>query len=102
VKLALFFTGDELVMPGDSVAARAHLHNSNRFTLNGMAKLFGCEVTDYGSSPDRLDATREVLRRAAAENDLDRDFGRRVRRRRSIFTSLTVEAEGRCSCGRSR
>jgi molybdopterin molybdotransferase len=69
VKLALFFTGDELVMPGDPLPP-GRIYNSNRFTLNGMAKLFGCEVRDYGIVPDRLDATREVLRRAAAENDI--------------------------------
>jgi molybdopterin molybdotransferase len=69
VRLALFFTGDELVMPGDPLPP-GRIYNSNRFTLNGMAKLFGCEVRDYGIVPDKLDATREVLRRAAAENDL--------------------------------
>ncbi|MSP96257.1 MAG: molybdopterin molybdenumtransferase MoeA [Betaproteobacteria bacterium] len=69
VRLALFFTGDELVMPGDPLPP-GRIYNSNRFTLNGMAKLFGCEVRDYGIVPDRLDATREVLRRAAAENDI--------------------------------
>ncbi len=69
VKLALFFTGDELVMPGDPLPP-GRIYNSNRFTLNGMAKHFGCEVRDYGIVPDRLDATREVLRRAAADNDL--------------------------------
>ena len=69
VRMALFFTGDELVMPGDPLPP-GRIYNSNRFTLNGMAKLFGCEVRDYGIVPDRLDATREVLRRAAAENDI--------------------------------
>ena len=69
VRLALFFTGDELVMPGDPLPP-GRIYNSNRFTLNGMAKLFGCEVRDYGIVPDKLDATREMLRRAAAENDL--------------------------------
>jgi molybdopterin molybdotransferase len=69
VKMALFFTGDELVMPGDPLPP-GRIYNSNRFTLNGMAKLFGCEVRDYGIVPDRLDATREVLRRAAVDNDI--------------------------------
>lgn len=69
VRLALFFTGDELVMPGDPLPP-GRIYNSNRFTLNGLAKLFGCEVRDYGIVPDKLEATREVLRRAAAENDL--------------------------------
>ena len=69
LRLGLFFTGDELVMPGDPLPP-GRIYNSNRFTLNGLAAAFGCEVRDYGIVPDRLDATREVLRRAADENDL--------------------------------
>jgi molybdopterin molybdotransferase len=69
LRLGLFFTGDELVMPGDPLAP-GRIYNSNRFTLNGLAAAFGCEVRDYGIVPDRLDRTREVLRKAAAENDL--------------------------------
>ena len=69
VRLGLFFTGDELVMPGDPLAP-GRIYNSNRFTLNGLAAAFNCEVRDYGIVPDRLDATREVLRRAAVENDI--------------------------------
>jgi molybdopterin molybdotransferase len=69
VRLGLFFTGDELVMPGDPLPP-GRIYNSNRFTLNGLAAAFGCEVRDYGIVPDKLDATREVLRRAASENDL--------------------------------
>ncbi len=69
VRLGLFFTGDELVMPGDPLPP-GRIYNSNRFTLNGLAAAFGCEVRDYGIVPDRLEATREVLRHAAAENDI--------------------------------
>lgn len=69
VRLALFFTGDELVMPGEPLAP-GRIYNSNRFTLRGLAQVYGCEVRDYGIVPDRLDATREVLRRAASENDV--------------------------------
>jgi molybdopterin molybdotransferase len=69
VRLGLFFTGDELVMPGDPLAP-GRIYNSNRFTLNGLASAFGCEVRDYGIVPDKLDATRAVLRRAAGENDI--------------------------------
>jgi molybdopterin molybdotransferase len=69
VRLGLFFTGDELVMPGDPLPP-GRIYNSNRFTLNGLAGAFGCEVRDYGIVPDRLEATREVLRRAADENDI--------------------------------
>ena len=69
VRLALFFTGDELVMPGDPLPP-GRIYNSNRFTLNGLAQVYGCDIRDYGIVPDNLAATREVLRRAAAENDL--------------------------------
>jgi len=69
VRLGLFFTGDELVMPGDPLPP-GRIYNSNRFTLNGLASAFGCEVRDYGIVPDKLDATREALRRAASENDI--------------------------------
>lgn len=69
VRLGLFFTGDELVMPGEPLAP-GRIYNSNRFTLNGLAAAFDCEVRDYGIVPDSLGKTREVLRRAAAENDV--------------------------------
>jgi len=69
VRLGLFFTGDELVMPGDPLPP-GRIYNSNRFMLNGLARIFGCEVHDFGIVPDSLAATREVLRRAAAECDL--------------------------------
>ncbi len=69
VRLALFFTGDELVMPGEPLPP-GRIYNSNRFTLRGLAHVYGCEVRDYGIVPDQLEATREVLRRAASENDV--------------------------------
>jgi len=69
MRLGLFFTGDELVMPGEPLLP-GRIYNSNRFTLNGLANAFGCVVRDYGIVPDRLDKTREVLRKACAENDL--------------------------------
>ncbi len=69
LRLGLFFTGDELVMPGEPLPP-GRIYNSNRFTLNGLAAAFGCEVRDYGIVPDNLDKTREVLRKAAAENDV--------------------------------
>ncbi|HXZ55157.1 MAG TPA: gephyrin-like molybdotransferase Glp [Burkholderiales bacterium] len=68
LRLGLFFTGDELVMPGDPLPL-GRIYNSNRFTLTGLARAFDCEVRDYGIVPDSLEATRAVLRRAAAECD---------------------------------
>jgi molybdopterin molybdotransferase len=68
-RVALFSTGDELVMPGEPLPPGA-IYNSNRYTLRGLLQVAGCEVEDLGIVPDRLDATREALRHAARRNDL--------------------------------
>ena len=68
-RVALFSTGDELVMPGEPLKPGA-IYNSNRFTLRALLQGLGCEVSDLGIVPDRLDATREALRRAAQGHDL--------------------------------
>ena len=68
-RVAILCTGDELAMPGEPLKPGA-LYNSNRFTLRALAEAAGCAVTDLGNVPDRLDATREALRRAAAGHDL--------------------------------
>ena len=69
VRVAVFFTGDELAMPGEPLAPGA-IYNSNRFTLRGLLENLGCEISDYGIVPDSLQATRDTLRAAAAEHDL--------------------------------
>ncbi len=72
-KVALFSTGDELVMPGEVPTAQMKpgaIYNSNRFFLAALLRRLGCEVTDYGIVPDRLQATREALDRAAQAHDL--------------------------------
>ena len=72
-RVALFSTGDELVMPGD-VAPQdmkpGAIYNSNRFFLRALLLRLGCVVTDFGIVPDRLDATLQALRAAAHEHDL--------------------------------
>jgi molybdopterin molybdotransferase len=72
-RVALFSTGDELVMPGD-VAPEAMLagaiYNSNRFFLRAMLQRLGCEVTDLGIVPDNREATIAALRDAALQHDL--------------------------------
>jgi molybdopterin molybdotransferase len=68
-RVALLATGDELMMPGEPLRPGA-IYNSSRYTLRGLTQAAGCEVTDLGTVPDRLDATRAALREAAALNDL--------------------------------
>lgn len=69
LKVATFFTGDELVEPGGKLG-QGQIYNSNRFTLNGLLQTAGCEVADFGIVPDTLEATLDVLKRAAADADL--------------------------------
>lgn len=69
VRVAVFFTGDELAMPGEPLEPGA-IYNSNRFTLRGLLENFGCEFTDFGIVPDSLEATRATLREAARGHDL--------------------------------
>jgi molybdopterin molybdotransferase len=69
VKVACFFTGDELAMPGE-VLKPGSIYNSNRFTLVNMLRELGCEVTDFGIVADSLEATRATLRAAAMDHDL--------------------------------
>ncbi|WP_457333975.1 molybdopterin molybdotransferase MoeA [Rhizobacter sp. P5_C2] len=68
-RVALFSTGDELVMPGEPLRPGA-IYNSNRYTLRALIQALGGEVTDLGIVPDRLDATRDALMRAAQGHDL--------------------------------
>jgi molybdopterin molybdotransferase len=72
-RVALFSTGNELIMPG-SVAPQdmppGSIYNSNRFFLHHLLKRLGCEVTDLGIVPDDLDATVHALRAAAQGHDV--------------------------------
>ena len=72
-KVALFSTGDELVMPGDVAPQHMRpgaIYNSNRFFLRALLQRLGCEVTDLGIVPDRFEATVDALRSAARHHDL--------------------------------
>ncbi len=69
VRVGVFFTGDELVQPGEPLPPGA-IYNSNRYALRALLEGVGCEVRDLGTVPDTLAATRDALRRAAADNDL--------------------------------
>jgi len=69
LKVAIFFTGSELVMPGEPLPP-GHIYNSNRYVMRGFLQGLGVEVIDLGIVRDTSLATREALRRAAAEADL--------------------------------
>jgi molybdopterin molybdotransferase len=72
-RVALFSTGDELVMPGDvppQDMKPGAIYNSNRFFLRVLLQRLGCEVSDLGIVPDRRDLTLAALRTAADHHDL--------------------------------
>jgi len=72
-RVALFSTGDELVMPGTvapSDMPAGAIYNSNRFFLAALLRRMGCVVTDLGIVPDRLQATVSALQAAAQSHDL--------------------------------
>ena len=96
-RVALFSTGDELVMPGEVTPDQMKpgaIYNSNRYTLCAMIQALGCECTDLGIVPDRLDATREALRHAAQQHDLIVTSGG-VSVGEEDHIKPAVEAEGR-------
>lgn len=72
-RVALFSTGDELVMPGAIAPQQMRpgaIYNSNRFFLRALLKRLGCEVSDYGIVPDQRAATEQALRDASRSHDL--------------------------------
>ncbi|QWD86536.1 molybdopterin molybdotransferase MoeA [Polynucleobacter paludilacus] len=69
VRVATFFTGDELALPGEPLKPGG-IYNSNRDTLLACLRSLGCDAMDLGIIPDRLDATREALRKASKDHDL--------------------------------
>lgn len=93
LRVAVFFTGDELTMPGETLRAGS-IYNSNRFVLRSLLENLGCEMTDYGIVPDNLAATRAILRDAARGNDLIITSGG-VSVGEEDHVKPAVEAEGR-------
>src|SRR6476661_3822246 len=72
-KVAMFSTGDELVMPGTIAPEQMRtgaIYNSNRFFLRQLLVRCGCEVSDLGIVPDQREATVAALRSAASAHDL--------------------------------
>ncbi len=69
LKVATFFTGDEIVTPGQPLKA-GQIYNSNRYTLRGLLQSMNCEVIDLGIVPDTLEDTVKVLKQAAASAEL--------------------------------
>ncbi|WP_240315089.1 molybdopterin molybdotransferase MoeA [Chromobacterium haemolyticum] len=92
LRVAVFFTGDELVEPGRPLAA-GQIYNSNRYWLAPALMRLGCEVIDLGIVRDSLGATREALRDAADAADVIMTCGG-VSVGEEDHVKAAVEAEG--------
>jgi molybdopterin molybdotransferase len=69
LRVAMFSSGDELIMPGQTLGP-GQIYNSNRFTLWGLLETLGCEITDLGIVADSPSATEAALSRGAEQADL--------------------------------
>ena len=72
-RVALFSTGDELVLPG-TVAPQdmrvGSIYNSNRYFLHALLQRLGCEVVDGGILPDNREQTVQAIHKVAQDCDL--------------------------------
>ena len=69
LKVATFFTGDEIIEPGNELKA-GQIYNTNKYTVKGLLMSLGCDIVDLGIVPDTLEATLEVLKKASSDTDL--------------------------------
>ncbi len=69
LRVAILSSGDELVMPGETLGP-GQIYNSNTYTLGGLARSMGCEVIQLGMVEDTLEATCDALSHGARSADL--------------------------------
>ncbi|EII3001699.1 bifunctional molybdopterin-guanine dinucleotide biosynthesis adaptor protein MobB/molybdopterin molybdotransferase MoeA [Vibrio cholerae] len=69
LKVAIFSTGDEVQAPGGDIEPNS-IFDSNRFTLTGLLKQFGCQVIDLGIIEDDEAKMMQVLEQAAKQADV--------------------------------
>jgi molybdopterin molybdotransferase len=68
LKVAYFSTGDEVLSLGEAPREGA-IYDSNRYTVFGMLRRWGCEVIDMGVVRDSPEALEAAFLQAAAQAD---------------------------------
>ncbi len=69
LRVAIFFTGSELTLPGEPLPP-GHIYNSNRYVMRGFLEDIGADIIDLGIISDNREATQAALRTAAAHADV--------------------------------
>ena len=69
IKVGVFFTGDELVEPGNPLSP-GKIYNSNRYALVALLNQVGCDVINLGNIEDKFDATCDALEALESQCDL--------------------------------
>ncbi len=69
LRVALLFTGDELLTPGQAPET-GKIFNSNAYTLRGLLQQLDCELVESAPVADDPEIVREALAGAAATADL--------------------------------
>lgn len=68
LKVAVFSTGDEVVLPGQT-PAEGQIYDSNRYGIIALLTRLGAEIEDCGLVGDRHDEMTETFLSAAARSD---------------------------------
>lgn len=69
LKVAIFFTGDELLEPGAQLLP-SKIYNTNRYWLHTRLVQLGCEVVDFGIIQDDVVAIKNALYQAMQQVDV--------------------------------
>lgn len=69
IKVGVFFTGNELIEPGNSLKA-GQIFNSNRYALVALLNKLDCDVINLGNVQDTLNATVNALESLQEKCDL--------------------------------
>ncbi|CAB9544967.1 Molybdopterin molybdenumtransferase (EC [Bathymodiolus brooksi thiotrophic gill symbiont] len=69
LKVGLFFTGDELIKPGETLK-NGEIFNSNRYALVALLTQLNCNIVNLGNIKDDFNATLNALDTLADDCDL--------------------------------